>query len=787
METSRLQITITGAVQGVGFRPFIFRLALESGLTGWVNNTSEGVVIEAEGTDKNLKIFLNRIIKEKPHLSFIQSLESSYLDPVGYKKFEIRESNGEGEKKAPDIATCPECLLEIFDSSNRRYRYPFTNCTHCGPRYSIIEALPYDRSNTTMRDFEMCDNCYAEYEDPLDRRFHAQPNACPDCGPHLELWNGEGKVLSSHDEALLDACHSLLLGAIVAIKGLGGFHLVVDGRSDEDVNRLRQLKHREEKPFALMYPSIEKVKEDCAVSEIEGRLLTSPASPIVLLLRRMKQADVSESSGSAQTGKISSLPESGLPDSDQVGIPARAVAPGNPNLGVMLPYTPLHHLLMNTLDFPVVATSGNLSDEPICTDEREALDRLGHIADVFLVHNRPIARHVDDSILRVISDRTLMLRRARGYAPLPIHINKSLPSVLAVGGHLKNTIATSREKEIYISQHIGDLETVEAYNAFKGVIKSFQNLYDYRPEKIVCDIHPDYLSTQYARASHYPVSSVQHHYAHILSCMAENELDGILLGVAWDGSGYGLDNTIWGGEFLKIDEDSFLRTAHFRTFRLPGGEKAIREPSRTAIGLLYEIFGESVFSRDDLIPLQEFSEQDRKILQGMLNKRINAPLTSSVGRLFDAIASIVGLRQHSSFEGQAAMELEYSLDGVMTEDRYPFRIAESGVGSKEMPYVIDWSPILLEILEDVMEKNPPGKISAKFHNTLAEIILAVAKRVREKRVVLSGGCFQNKYLTERTIQLLKDEGFRPYWHQRVPPNDGGIVLGQTAAVLRSLK
>jgi hydrogenase maturation protein HypF len=454
----------------------------------------------------------------------------------------------------------------------------------------------------------------------------------------------------------------------------------------------------------------------------------------------------------------------------------------------MLPYTPLHHLLMTELKVPVVATSGNLSDEPICTDEHEALQRLSGIADVLLVHNRPIARHVDDSIVRVMMGRELVLRRARGYAPLPISLKESMPSLLAVGAHLKNTVATSVDKEVFVSQHIGDLETAQALDAFQRVIRSFHELYNLHPTAVACDAHPDYLSTQYARQNGLPVIPVQHHYAHVLSCMAENELEGSVLGVSWDGTGYGLDGTIWGGEFLQVAASSFLRAGHFRAFRLPGGEKAIKEPRRAAIGLLYEIFGDAVFVMRELAPVNAFSSQELKVLQMMLKRKINTPVTSSVGRLFDAVASIIRLRHEVRFEGQAAMELEFALDGIETDEFHQFRILDSldqsAIRNPQSAIIIDWEPMVRSILTDVHDRVPGGIISAKFHNTLVEAIIAVARRVGEERVVLTGGCFQNKYLTERAVRRLRSEGFRPYWHQRVPPNDGGIALGQAVAASR---
>lgn len=763
-QSQRLRVTVHGAVQGVGFRPFVYRLATELELSGWVNNSAQGVFIEVEGNRQQLETFLLRLQRERPPRSFIQSLESSFLDPVGYQNFEIRQSDKSGAKTAlilPDIATCPDCLREIFDKTNRRFRYPFTNCTNCGPRFSIIEALPYDRPNTTMKHFALCDSCRSEYEDPLNRRFHAQPNACPECGPHLELWDYKEGILASRDEALLQAADAIRQGRIVAVKGLGGFHLIVDARNEEAVERLRHRKHREEKPLALIYPSLESVKADCEISGLEERLLTSPESPLVLLRRRASLSEI-----------------------------APAIAPRNPYLGIMLPYTPLHHLLMAELDFPIVATSGNLSDEPICTDEREALERLGGIAELFLVHNRPIARHVDDSIARIVAGRELVLRRARGYAPLPIRLRQLRSPTLAVGAHLKNTVAVAVGPDVFISQHIGDLETPQALRAFHSVISDFERLYEIRPQVVACDAHPDYLSTKYAEQQDLPVVKVQHHFAHVVSCMAENELEGPLLGVSWDGTGYGLDGTIWGGEFLWATPRSFGRVGHFRQFRLPGGASAVKEPRRSAIGLLYEIYGDALFAQERAklaSPLQAFSSPELALLQTMLQKKINAPLTSSVGRLFDAVAAIAGLRQKTVFEGQAAMELEFALDGIETDEAYDFEIIEEQLegNGNSLPVVIDWQPMVCAIIEDAHAGVPVSKVAAQFHNTLVETIVFMAQHMGEERIVLTGGCFQNKYLTESAIRRLQREGFRPYWHQRVPPNDGGIALGQIVAAART--
>jgi hydrogenase maturation protein HypF len=795
-ELARLRVRVRGAVQGVGFRPFVYRLAVELDLAGWVRNSTEGVSIEIEAPQERLESFLIRLQREKPPRAFYQSVESSFLDPAGYEGFEIRESEEKGRATAiilPDIATCPDCHREIFDPGNRRFRYPFTNCTNCGPRFSIITALPYDRANTTMQGFGMCDACRAEYGNPVDRRFHAQPNACPDCGPHLELWDRSGLILATRDEALRTATEAIRQGRTLALKGLGGFHLIVDARSEDAVRRLRQAKAREEKPLALMFPSVAFVKQHCDVSEVEEQLLLSAEAPIVLLRRRL----------AVGTG---------------AGEIAPSVAPGNPFLGVMLPSTPLHHLLMSGLGFPVVATSGNRSDETICTDEREALRRLDGIADLFLVNNRPIVRHVDDSIVRISMGRELVLRRARGYAPLPIELNEPVPSLLAVGGHLKNTVAWSAGREVFVSQHIGDLETAQALDAFQRVAADLPLIHDSEPEAVACDLHPDYLSTKHAESLGLPVIRVQHHYAHILSCMTENDLRPPLLGVAWDGTGYGTDGTIWGGEFLLIDEDSFERAAHLRTFPLPGGEVAIKEPRRAALGLLYELIGDRMLSMPapeatsgcgDWVPppLQPgderattstwpigiseaagkliatfgFSPTELRVITDMLHQGFNCPRTSSVGRLFDAVAALTGIRAISRFEGQAAMELEFALEGITCDAAYSMNLH-----GHRLPIVIDWEPMLREIIKDVSNGVTVGRISAKFHNALAQIIVAVAERTGLKRVALSGGCFQNRYLTERAVTELSGAGFSPYWHQRIPPNDGGISLGQVVAASRTL-
>jgi hydrogenase maturation protein HypF len=749
---ARVRISIRGLVQGVGFRPFVYRLATELGLRGWVNNTLQGVCIEAEGAQEAVDAFMQRIGPERPPRAAIYSLETSLLDPVGYGAFEIRESDAAGATSAivlPDIATCEDCLREVMAPSDRRHRYPFTNCTNCGPRFSIIRHLPYDRPNTTMAGFTMCRACQAEYDDPLDRRFHAQPNACPDCGPQLELWGVGGEVLARRDDALRRAEEALLSGRIVALKGLGGFHLMADARDSEAVIRLRARKHREEKPLAVMFPSLSAVAAHCDLSAAESRLLSSPERPIVLV-RRREADDLSP-----------------------------AIAPGNPYVGALLPYTPLHHLLLADLGFPVVATSGNLSDEPICTDPREALERLRGVADLFLVHDRPIARHVDDSVARIVAGRELMIRRARGYAPLPVHVTGNLAPTLAVGAHLKNAVALSLGAEVFVSQHIGDLETEQSFAAFTSAADDLPRLYSVSPGLVACDLHPDYLSTQYAQASGLPVVHVQHHLAHVLSCMAENELEPPALGVAWDGTGYGLDGTPWGGEFLVVGKEGARRVAHFRPVPLPGGDRAAREPRRVALAMLFGLLGDGVFDRRDLAPVAAFTPDELSILRTMLLRRVQTPDACSVGRLFDAVSSLLGIRQVCAFEGQAAMELEFALPASDTEDSAAFDVrCEDGT------LVLDWAPVIEDILQGLARGSPAAELSARFHNGLVGGLLEVACQIGLEGVVLSGGCFQNRYLTEKAVGRLSAEGFRPYWHQRVPPNDGGIALGQVVGAAR---
>lgn len=726
----RLHVTLGGAVQGVGFRPFVYRLAVDLGLSGWVCNSSAGLILEVEGAQEQLDRFLDRLDAEKPSAAVVLTRETAYLAPAGLSGFEIRTSDQDTGKTAsvlPDLATCPACLAELRDRANRRYGYAFTNCTHCGPRYTIIEDIPYDRPRTTMRAFAMCPECEREYTDPMNRRFHAQPIACPRCGP--QFW-AEEYGSRGEQPALQRAAETILAGGIVALKGIGGFQLLVDARQADAVARLRMRKRREEKPFALMMPSLKMVRRYCHVSAAEERLLMSSPAPIVLLR------------------------PNGAP-----GIAAN-VASSSPYLGVMLPYSPLHHLLMEACPFPVVATSGNLSDEPIATENDDARTRLSGIADLFLVHDRPIARPCDDSVARVSRGRVSVIRRARGYAPLPVFMGFDMPPVLAVGGHLKNTVAIALGRQVFLSQHVGDLDTLEARNAFERAIADLCRLYRFDPKLVACDLHPDYASTRWALNSGLPVVQVQHHQAHAVACAAENGLRGPYLGVAWDGTGYGTDDTVWGGEFFLVEGANFERVAHLRPFRLPGGEAAVREGWRSAASVLSAALG------PEAVP----ERPQRQVVLQMLARGLNAPWTTSVGRLFDAVASMAGVTDESRFEGQAAMLLERQIDEV-TDDAYPLIDG-------------DWVPMIDAVRRDMRRGEAPSRMSVCFHNALANWIMDVAGQAGVRQVALSGGVFQNRYLVERTAALLEARGYQVYTHQRVPPNDGGIALGQ--AVIAAL-
>jgi hydrogenase maturation protein HypF len=719
----RIRISVYGTVQGVGFRPFVCRLARELDLTGHVSNNSSGAVIEVEGPGESLVRFMMRLEQERPKPCQIHARETAILEPAGYASFEILASEAAASKNAvvmPDLAACPECLAEIADPAARRFGYPFTNCTNCGPRYTIIRGIPYDRPNTSMVSFTMCSECRAEYETITDRRFHAQPIACPRCGPELQ--------------PPVDAVAEYLRrGGIVALKGIGGFQLLCDARNGEAVRRLRARKQREEKPFAVMFPDLGAVLSECMVSAEEQALLESSASPIVLLRARDGGCGL-----------------------------AAEVSMSSPYVGAMLPYSPLHALLLARCGFPLVATSGNLSDEPIATDNEEATARLHSIADYFALHDRPIVRACDDSVARVQNGHEVVIRRARGYAPLPVMVRNPLRKVLALGAHLKNTVAIGVGRQVFLSQHIGDLETTAAFQAFLRAIDDLRALYEFEPELVACDLHPDYASTRHAETLGMPLVRVQHHMAHVAACAAENDIDEPYLGVAWDGTGYGTDGVIWGSEFFAVNAWDFQRVAHLRPFRLPGGESAIRDCRKTALSLLVSMGMDAGPSG--------VSERDAAVLMRMMERGLNSPWTTSMGRLLDAAAALTGIASRNGYEGQAPMKFEAAIARV-DSGSYPAPVIDN---------TLDWGPAILSLMGDVQGGVDRGDIARRFHNTLVEWIVTVAREIGLERVVLSGGVFQNCYLVERTVARLASAGHRTYTHQRVPPNDGGIALGQAA-------
>ena len=749
IKSKRFQIS--GTVQGVGFRPWVYRLAHQLHLKGFVQNTSRGVCMEIEGSGEDVDRFVDRIQAEAPVHCVITKCDLADIAPQGFKQFKILTSYDDQQHQAivlPDMASCPECMKEVFDRHDRRYLYPFTNCTHCGPRYSIIESLPYDRSNTSMKKFKMCERCQQEYDDPLNRRFHAEPNVCPTCGPNLFLCDDQGDIITSPMETLSAAAGLIKNGAILAVKGLGGFHLMADALNEEAVAVLRQRKHRPHKPFALMMPSVKIARQYCTISSLEEKLLRSAQAPIVLLRKANDGLRV-----------------------------AQVVAPDNPYLGCMLPVMPLHHILLKMLNRPIVATSANLSEEPICIDNLEAFERLKGIADFFLVHDRPIVRHVDDSIVQVMADEPCLLRRSRGFAPLPIDVGRNCEGILATGGHQKNTVALGLGTSVIISQHIGDLNNIISFDAFEKTIASLRGIYDAPVNRVACDAHPDYVSSQYARDLGVEVVEIQHHHAHVASCIAERGLPEEVLGVCWDGTGYGRDGTIWGGEFLVCDAAAdFQRLAHLELFPLPGGEQAIKEPRRSALGLLYGLCEGDWGRFSDLPCVQAFEPHELTIIQRMIKQQINIPMTSSMGRLFDGIASILGLCHRSTFEGQAAMALEFLAVDQTVSVPYTYRISASNVQKGSSG--IDFSSMIREIIADLRSGCDKAVISGRVHQTLVEIIIDVARLSSHQHIVLTGGCFQNKWLLEAAIKRLKEEQFIPSWHSQVPANDGGIALGQ---------
>ncbi len=751
----RRAIAISGIVQGVGFRPFVYGLATDLRLNGFVRNSSGSVLIEVEGDPQNLDQFLNALASRPPPLARIDRLRWSVQPPRGDSTFRIERSQALDSGSifiSPDIATCNDCLRELFDPLDRRYRYPFLNCTNCGPRLTIITGSPYDRQRTSMASFAMCAHCRAEYDDPGDRRFHAQPTACPSCGPQLQLIDSSGQPLAC-DDPIAWSARALLEGSLAAVKGMGGYHLACSARDKRAVEELRIRKRRDEKPFAVMVADLAAARELCDIAAAEVQLLTSPRRPIVLLRRKR-------------------------------GIHLAAeVAPGNPLLGVMLPYTPLHHLLLREVSgAPLVMTSGNQSDEPIAYDDDDALARLADIADFFLAHNRPIHIRCDDSVTRLVAGAELPLRRSRGDAPLPIRmpLECRVPT-LAAGGQMKATFALGRGPHAFLSHHIGDLDHYEAARSYAETIAHYERLFGFRSEFLVHDLHPDYASSHYVHASagSRPQMAVQHHHAHMASCMAENGLIEPVIGVTFDGTGYGTDGTIWGGEFLIGDYRAFRRAAHLRPVRMPGGEMAIREPWRMAAAYLQDARLGSV-SASHLA-----SDRELRTVRQMLDRGVSAPFTTSMGRLFDAVAALAGVKRHVAYEGQAAIELEWLASQVAPDDSYPFELQEATDCSATLnPIVLDMTELIGRVSEEVRAGVPSARIARRFHSAIVELIARVCCRLRVvsglEAVVLSGGVFMNALLTTEVFDRLEADGFRVYRHRDVPPNDGGISLGQLA-------
>ncbi|MCS6976366.1 MAG: carbamoyltransferase HypF [Gemmatales bacterium] len=845
MERHRYEVE--GIVQGIGFRPMVACLANRLGLTGWVANTTRGAVIEVQGNTDSLTAFgrtlrqeLARFVSHR-RLCFPRGNGDVFKVPTVSSEsgFVIRGSVEDGTPTPcliPDLAPCPDCVRELLDPSDRRFRYPFISCTACGPRFSILKKLPFDRENTTMSAFPLCPACAKEYADPTNRRFHAQTIACPACGPRLSLRDGRGKTLARDDDALRRAEEALLDGRIVALKGVGGFQLLVDARKEEAVQRLRKRKGREAKPFALLVRDLDQARRWCQGAEAEWQALSSPRTPIVLLRRRgtrgltpaARQEVTHGLTPAARKDESLGLTSAARPaktacDSDI----AMSIAPGLPWLGLMLPASPLHLLLTHDLGIPLVATSGNRSEEPLCIADAEAFERLGDIADLFLTHDRPIARPLDDSVVQVVDGRPMTLRRARGYVPEPVcsgiveatgqltltarrqDSSSSITAsggrqspgaapasggrqspgasqttngpILALGGHLKNTIALTVGDTIVLSQHLGDLDTLAARNHFDRAIRDFLDLFQIEPVAVICDAHPDYASTLWAeeQAATRGVSvfHVQHHQAHVWACLVEQGESGPALGVAWDGTGYGDDGTIWGGEFFLVEGHGCRRVGSLLPFPLLGGDAAVRQPRRSALGVLWTALGEQAWRRNDLPSVRSFSDSERSTMSALLRRKVGVVMTSSMGRLFDAVASLLDLCHVSRYEGEAAMRVQAaagSVEAVRDAEPYSFAVADDGV--------IDWRPMVHGLLVD---HRRPDLAAARFHATLAEMIAAMAKRTNQQTVALGGGCFQNRLLVEVIAARLRNDGRRVLWPCEVPPNDGGLSLGQIlAAVLR---
>lgn len=756
----RHHFTITGIVQGVGFRPFVYRLAAELGLTGWVRNTPAGVELELQGRAEQLAGFHQRLQAELPPLAAISSLESCDLPALHDETVFVILASSDGRREpqiTPDSALCADCLRELFDPADRRYRHPFVTCTNCGPRWTIVTGIPYDRPLTTMASFPLCPSCESEYHNPLDRRFHAQPIACLDCGPRLSF-------IPPHADPLGQAISLLQQGEIVAVKGLGGYHLAVDAGNNEAVARLRQRKQRDEKPFAVMVPDLATARQLAELSELEERLLAGAEAPVVIVRRRYSGDTIPN-----RTADSGHLP----------GI-SPLVAPGSQWVGLMLAYTPLHQLLFSGTGLKaLVMTSANASDEPMLADDQAVQEKLSGIADAVLTHNRPIQVRTDDSVLRVFQGRPLFYRRSRGYVPRPVQLPFDAGKILAVGAELKNTICLTRGREAFLSQHIGDLKNEATLATFHQTINHLGTIMEIRPERVVCDHHPDYLSTRYAEELGLPLVRVQHHHAHLAACMAENALDGDVIGVIFDGTGLGDDGTIWGGEFLTGGYGRVERAGHLKQVRLPGGDAAACEPWRMVVSWLGESLGEAVWQ---LPGMPALAATERQLLQAMLERGINAPFTSSAGRLFDAAAFLLGAATGNSFDGQAGMALEALAETATATELLPYQLRPG------RPFQLDVTPLLLGLLQRLQAGASPAALAWAFHANLAAAVLEGCELIRQNsgldRVVLSGGVFQNRLLTELVYTFLAKSHFSVFIHRLVPPNDGGIALGQAAIAAR---
>ncbi len=769
MSIARYLITVKGIVQGVGFRPFVYGLAKSHSLRGAVRNNPKGVDIDVEGELKSLRKFVDELKQNAPPLARIEEVAVQTAAPEGYAEFIIKDTETNTDKDlmvAVDSAVCEDCLQELFDENDRRFRYPFINCTNCGPRFTIIKDVPYDRELTTMKAFPMCPECLQEYHDPDSRRFHAQPNACAACGPRVVLRDSSGGLIDK-ESPIKKAAELLSENNIIAVKGLGGYHLACNALSKEAVSSLRERKVREDKPFAVMVKDASQAGLYCQISNDERLLLESPARPIVLLRKK-------------------------------VSLLAEETAPGNAFLGMMLPYTPLHYLLFEQVDFPLVMTSGNLSDEPIAFEDKDAFLRLGEIAEYFLTHNRVISHRCDDSVTRVYRKNEYPTRRSRGYAPAPIKISESHIPVLAVGGEQKNTFCLTRGSYAFVSHHIGDLENLETLMAFEKEIKLYKRLFNIEPEIVAYDFHPEYLSTKYAfELKGIPQTGVQHHHAHTVSCMAEHSLKGRVIGVCFDGTGFGPDGSIWGGEFLLASLKDFKRIGHLRYVPMPGGARAVKEPWRMAAGYLHSRFGSSWRQVSGISFLKEKNGMLLDTLGDMMDKWLNCPPTSSMGRLFDAAAALLGIRQEVNYEGQAAVEMEqlavqylYHRKHMKSNEHIKsIQHMEKGIRGyrfaleeKLNTWEIDTRHLIDDIIRELSGGIPLGEIAYRFHLTITEMVISTCRTARnvygENRVTLSGGVFQNMLLLDMVHRGLEENGFEVFIHRIVPANDGGISLGQ---------